>query len=137
MAQFDVHYKLYASDGTTPVYTFPLVQSDNSPSDPKSYVEITALRGTGSIIIPGSTQPWDLTIEFMLEADDYEALIAAMDSVVSTIALQTKYVLKIDRTSSTTKDYNVMRLQPITFIDDNNFRNTLQRVSITLRVNCW
>ena len=137
MTEFSVHYILYASNGTTPVYTFPYVQSDNSPQDPKSFVEITGLRGTGSIVIPGSTQPWDLTLRFLLTANDYEGLIALMDSVQSTIVPQTKYVLKIDRTSGgNTQSYNVMRLTPLTFTDI-DFRNNTEEVTISLRVNSW
>ena len=137
MTEFSVKYILYASNGTTPVYTFPYVQSDNSPQDPKSFVEITGLRGVGSIVIPGSTQPWDLTLSFILTANDYEGLIALMDALQTTIAQQTKYVLKIDRTSGgTTQSYNVMRLSPFQFLDI-DFRNNTEEVTINLRVNSW
>jgi hypothetical protein len=137
MVAFPVLYRLYASNGSTLVYTFPLVQSDNSPQDPKDFVEIAGLRGVGSIIIPGSTLAWDLTIRFILQGADYSALIAAMDTLETTIVQQTPYVLKIDRTQSTTKNYNVMRLSPFVFEDDGDFRNTFQTVQVTFRVNSW
>jgi len=135
MVEFPVKYKLYDSTGVSLIYTFPNVQSDNSPQDPKDYVEIEGLRGTGSIIIPGSTQAWDLILNFVLFEDDYEALIAAMDNLKSTIVINTQYVLKIDRTLSTTKNYNVRRLKPFNFIE--GFRTDYQEVICTLRANSW
>ena len=136
MTEFTVYYRLYDSTGVTVVYTFPLVQSDNSPQDPTDYVEISGLRGTGSIIIGGSTQAWDLKLRFILQGDDYEELIALMDALETTIVKNTKYVLKIDRTSGgSTKDYNVKRLIPFDFSED--FRTDMQEVVCTLKVNSW
>jgi hypothetical protein len=136
MTQFNVHYTLYASNGSTLVYTFPLVQSDNSPQDPKDFVEIAGLRGVGSIIIAGSTQPWDLVLRFILMADDYEALITKMDALETTIAPLTNYVLKIDRNvGGSVKSYNVKRLTPFQFAE--GFRTDYQEVTVTFRVNSW
>ncbi len=137
MATFNVKYRLYDSTGNSLIYTFPLVQSDPGPQDPKDFVEITGLRGVGSIIIPGSTQPWDLVIKFVLQGTDYQDLVAKMDALETTIVQQTKYVIKIDRTVSTTKNYNVMRLSSFEFIESDDFRNTFQEVVCTLRVNSW
>ena len=136
MTVFPVKYRLYDSSGVSLLYTFPYVQSDNSPRDPKDFVEIEGLRGVGSIIIAGSTEAWDLNLRFVLTAVDYSALIASMDSLVSTVAPLTKYILKIDRTSSTTTSYNVMRLLPFEFEED-NFRTDFMEVRCTLRVNSW
>lgn len=136
MTEFTVYYRLYDSTGVSVIYTFPYVQSDNSPQDPADYVEISGLRGTGSIIIPGSTQPWDLKLRFILVGDDYEDLIDQMDSLESTIVKNTKYVLKIGRTSGgSTKDYNVKRLVPFEFSE--GFRVDMQEVTCILRVNSW
>jgi hypothetical protein len=128
-------YNLFASNGTTPVYSFQYILSDNSPINTFRFTEITGFRGQGSIIVPGSTQPWDLQLTFFLCYTNYETLIAAMDSVESTIVLGTPYVLKIDRTISTTKDYNVRRLTPIVWEDTNRVR--YQKGTITFRVNSW
>lgn len=135
MTTFLVKYRLYASNGSTLLYTFPKVQSDNSPQDPKDYVEIEGLRGIGSLIIPGSTQSWDLNLRFVLQGVDYADLIAQMDTLQTTIVPLTKYVLKIDRTASTTQSYNVMRLKPFTFED--NFRTDFLEVTSVFRVNSW
>jgi len=128
-------YNLYASDGLALVYPFQYILSDNSPQDSLRFTEITGFRGQGSIIIPGSTQPWDLQLTFFLCNTNYETLIAAMDSIESTIVLGTPYVLSIDRTISTTKDYNVKRLTPIVWEDTNRVR--YQKGTIQFRVNSW
>ena len=128
-------YNLYAANGSTLVYAFQYILSDNSPQDSLRFTEITGFRGQGSIIIPGSTQPWDLQLTFFLRNADYASLIAAMDSIESTIVLGTPYVLKIDRTISTTKDYNVKRLTPIIWEDTKRVR--YQKGTIQFRVNSW
>lgn len=136
MTTFPVKYILYQSDGSTPVYTFSYVQNDTSLQDPKDFVEISSLRGVGSIIIPGSVQAYDMSISFIVVGEDYEDLIDKLDTLQSTIVTQTKYVLKIDRTSSTTKDYNVMRLQSFDITSD-DFRTNMAQVECVLRVNSW
>lgn len=128
-------YKLYASDGLTLVYPFDYILSDNSPQDSLRFTEITGFRGQGSLIIGGSTQPWDLQLTFFLCKTDYTSLIAAMDSVESTIAMNIPYILKIDRTISTTKDYHVKRLTPILW--DDTKRVKYQKGNIFFRVNSW
>lgn len=129
-------YKLYASDGLTLVYTFNYITAENGPSDPIRYTEISGIRGQGSLIVPGSSSSWDLELDFYLCAANYEAVIAAMDSLESTIVMNTKYVLKIGRTLSTTKDYNVKRIVPIRW-DTNSRRIRSQKGTITFRVNAW
>lgn len=136
MTEFSVKYRLYDSTGTSLIYTFPYVQSDNSPQDPQDYVEIEGLRGQGSLIIPGSTKAWNLNIDFILAGEDYSALIAAMDNLESTIVMQTQYILKVDRTTSTTKNYNVMRLEPFAFSSD-DFRTGMVQATVIFRVNSW
>ena len=137
MTEFNVTYKLYDSAGTGLIYTFPLVQTDNSPQDPQNYVEFESLRGTGSVIIPGSSKAWDLNLTFILTADDYEGLIAKMDALESTIVKNTAYVMKIDRTSGgSVKSYNVKRLVPFDFATG-EFRTDYQEVTATFRVNSW
>jgi|WetSurSiteA1Bulk_404760.scaffolds.fasta_scaffold01837_8 hypothetical protein len=135
MAEFPVKYRLYDSTGTSLIYTFTYVQGDNSPQDPKDYVEISGLRGVGSVIIGGSLQPWDLQLRFLLQGADYEELITKIDALETTILFNTPYVLKIDRTQSTTKNYNVKRLTPFVFAED--FRVDFQEVIVNFRVNAW
>jgi hypothetical protein len=128
-------YNLFESDGLTSVYPFEFITADNSPKDALRFTEITGFRGQGSIIIGGSTQPWDLELTFFLCESDYSSLIAAMDNIESTIEMNVPYVLKIDRTISTTKNYNVKRIAPITW--ENTQRVRYQKGTILFRVNSW
>ena len=128
-------YILYNSSGTGQIYTFDYVTQDNSPQDPFDFVEIYGLRGVGSIIIPGSTKAWNLRLNFVLCGDDYQDVIAKMDAIESTIVKNTPYVLKIDRTPTTTKDYNVKRVQPITW--QASRRTRVQKGAVIFRVNSW
>jgi hypothetical protein len=140
MASFP-RFRLYQSDGVTPVYEFDCVTDwGNSPfEDPQSFVEHQGLRGQGSIIIEGSDEAWDLTLLFSLRDNDYEALVAQMQLAVSTIIKNTKYVFKIDLTSGgSTKDLKVKRLTSILYPSSGS-KKVIDRQSgsITLRVNSW
>jgi len=118
------------------IYTIPYVQTDNSPQDPGKFVGLNSFRGQGTIVIDGGdTAPWDLILNFVLQGTDYENLVAKMDAIENTILKNTKYVLKIDRTASTTKDYKVKRIEPIAWREDR--RTTIQHGTITFLVNSW
>jgi hypothetical protein len=128
-------YKLYATDGITLVYAFDYITSDNSPKTPSRFTEISGIRGQGSIIIGGSEESWDLILRFFLRGIDYADLISKMDSIESTIIFNTPYILKIGRTISTTKNYNVKRIEPITW--DDTKRVKFQFGTIVFRVGTW
>jgi len=133
-------FRLYDSTGVSLIYEFENVTDwGNSPFlDPQTYSEHTSLRGQGSIVSDGSQAPWDLNLNFMLINDDYEALVAIMNSLPSTIGYNTKYVLKIDLTSSTTKDLKVKRLSDILFpVTRKKKVVTWQEGVINFRVDCW
>ena len=136
MSTLNVNYQIYAADGVTPVYLIPFPQKDNSPQDPQSYTEIQSLRGTGSIILPGSIQSWDMEIDFYLQGINYQALMAQVDSLLTTVVMQTKYVISITRSASTTVNYNCMRLKPVQISSD-DFRTGFMLCKIILRINCW
>lgn len=129
-------YKIYEDDGLTLVYTFDFITGDpSSPSNPKKSHEVEGIRGQGSIVVPGSDKSWDLSLNFYLRGADYEEVIAKMDTLEDTIVMHTKYILKIGRTSSTTKPYNVMLVLPIAW--DAGKRVRSQRGTITFLVNSW
>ena len=133
-------FRLYDSTGVSLIYEFENVLDwgDSPFLDPITFSEHTSLRGQGSIISEGSQAPWDLPLIFLLIADDYEALVALMNALPSTIANNTSYVLKIDLTSSTTKDLKVKRLEPIQFpVPRKKKVITYQRGTINFRVNAW
>lgn len=132
-------YRLYASDGSTLVYEFERVLDDNGAfRDPSDSVEIGGLRGVGSIIIPGSEEAFDINITFVLVGEDYEDIVAQMNSVKSSIVKFTRYILKIDLSPSTTQDYYVTRKASLEFpLDFSQKRVTIQKVICVLRANTW
>ena len=136
-------FRLYDSTGLVLIYEFDnVVDWGDSPFlDPSTDVEHTSLRGQGSIVSEGSESAWDFTLQFVLIDDDYEALVAIMNSLPSTIAKNTNYVLKIDLTSITTKDLKVKRLgaNPIRFPSGTRRKKvvTIADCFITFRVSAW
>lgn len=133
---------LYENDGTTEVYEFEKVTNwEPDPfQDPTSITEHLAVRGQGSQVSEGSLEPWDFTLTFLLIDDDYETLISQISSLVSTIAFNTQYILKIRLTSSpaTYKSLKVKRLTPIQFpIEGDSKVVRYQKGIITLRVLTW
>ena len=133
---FVPRFKLYNSTGLTLLYTFIAVQECNYPHTEKNLVEITGIRGKGSIIVDGGDSPWDLTISGRLYADDYEALVVLMDAMETAIVLNTSYVLKIDKTSTTYYEYEVKRIVPIRW-GETNYRNNYINYDVTFRVNAY
>jgi hypothetical protein len=127
-------YKLYANDGLT-LITELIVTGDNSPQDPLRFYEVKGSRGIGSIIIPGSSDSWDLQLKIHISGVNYASVIDQMDDLETLIVPNTEYILKIQRTQSTTKDYNVKRIIPITWEDDK--RLYFQKGTLTLKVNSW
>lgn len=128
--------KVFDSTGLNLLYTFIAVQEANYPHSEKKYVEIQGLRGKGSIIIDGGDAPWDLTISGRLYADNYQALIVLIDAMETAIVLNTKYVVKIGKTSVTNYEYQVKRVTPIVW-GETNFRNNYIHYSVTFRTNSW
>lgn len=132
-------HKIYQSNGTTLVYTIANVISREPvlSSDVPDYIEHTSLRSAGSIIIPGGNQPYDITIYARLAASNYTNLMASITSLQSSIAVNTRYYLKIDKSSTTTDDIKVMRLQPIRIDTGRGKLNKFCYYTLILRANSW
>lgn len=132
-------FRLYDETGTSLIYEFEKVTDESGIfQDPETFVEHTSLRGQGSIIAEGSDAPRDITLTFLLIDNDYEALVAQINALSTTIVKNTKYILKVDLTASTTKDIKVKRLEPMQFpITRRQKRVTLQDVLITFRAGSW
>ncbi len=129
---------LYESNGTTPVYDFSCVTDINDWQDPASFVEHTSLRGQGSIITEGSSEPWDLTLTWVIRGTDYEDIVAQIEDLQSDVTKFTKYILKVQKTAGSTKDYKVMRLSSFQFpLDRDQKRVKFQTAQITFRVDAW
>ena len=135
-------FRLYDSTGVTLIYELErVIDWGNSPFlNPKSYTEHVSHRGQGSIVSDGSLRAWDLPLTFILLDSDYEALVAQLNTLSTTIAHNTKYILKVDLTSGgSTKDLKVKRLEDIPFpiTSTSNKVTKFQTGTLTLRVNSW
>lgn len=128
-------FKLYASDGVTLVYTFPAVFFTNAPQTTNKKTIVEGIRGQGCIVIPGSTGSWDLELRGVLTAANYEALTTLIDSLESTVVMFTNYVLKFDKTISTTYSYNVKKIEPIEYPE--SLRTNYQEYVIKFKTNSW
>lgn len=133
-------FRLYNNTGITLIYEFDKVTNwgDSPLLDPETFVIHESLRGQGGIVPEGSTTHWDLPLTFRLIKEDYENLIAEMQNVKNTIALNTKYILKIDLTTSTTLDLKVKRLESIRFPLVNRQKVVKHQTGIIIfKVNVW
>lgn len=132
-------FNLYASDGITLIYTFPLVQYTNVPQSPTKIVEIEGQRGIGSLIIDGGKAPWNLIIRGIFaitDADEgYEEITADIVDIENKIVLNTPYILRIDKTASTYWEYKIKRIVPIEYPE--NLRTDSQVYICSFRVNSW
>jgi len=127
--------KLYASNGVTLLYTFPVVQSINAPRVIKKNSVVEGIRGQGCIVIPGSSASWDLEINGIFLADNYSALVSLMDTLESTVIMFTNYILVFDKTIATSYTYNVQRIEPIEY--PQSFRVNFQDYIVRLKVGAW
>ncbi len=138
MASGFPRFRLYDSTGVSLIYEFDNVTDINDFQDPITFSEHTSLRGQGSIISEGSQAPWDLNLTFILQGTDYEDLVAQLNSLLTTIVKNTKYVLRVDLTVSTTKDYKIKRLESFIFpLNNRKKRVNFQTAQIILRVDSW
>ena len=131
----NVYFKLYDTTGVNLIYTFPVVFSANYPHSEKRLMEHTTPRAKGSIVVDGGEASWDLVLQGVLSAANYQALVVLIDSMESSVVLNTPYVLKINKTVATYYTYNVKRISPIEYQD--NLKTDFCEYKITLRTNSW
>lgn len=132
-------FDLYASNGITLIYTFPVVQYTNLPVSNGRYIEIEGQRGIGSIILDGGQSPFDIIINgfFMIQSasEGYTDIVEDIANIESTIVLNTPYYLRVDKTISTYWEYKVKRILPIEYPE--SLRTDYQEYKVTLRALCW
>lgn len=130
-------FRLYASNGSSLLYTFPYVSYCNIPEDSSNKsIVISNIRSKGSLVIEGSTDSFELIVEGTIVSTDYDALVVAKDALVTAIARNTPYVLKKQKTSSTDYSYNVKRIDKIEWLDTNRER-TYQKYRAKFIANSW
>lgn len=133
-----VTFKLYQSDGITPVYTFPTVFEANYPHSENEVIEHRSIRGKGSLYVDGGEMAWDLTLRGVFFGVDYDAVISAVEALESAVVINTPYVLKITKSAiaNTYYQYNVKRVATVQYQADNIRTDYLEYIC-TLRVNSW
>lgn len=128
-------FKIYASDGITPIYTFPVVFEANYPHTGKKIIEHENVRGKGSIIVDGGEESWTLELKGVLTAADYDSLMVLVDAMESTVVINTSYYIKIS-SGVTTHSYKCKRIEPIEW-QANSLRTNFIEYVAYLRINCW
>lgn len=134
--------KLWSSNGSTELYTFPIVQNHNAPQTGKKLIRKSNFRSQGEIVIEGGETPWELIISFILTGNDYEAIASAVETLENAVPLNTAFLLKINITATTyfggNSGYKVKRLTPIQYPNrQKDLMNTKQDVTIKFQVNSW
>ncbi len=127
-----VVFQLNASDGTTPVFTFPIVFSANYPNSTLKTIQHSNLRGKGSIIIDGGSESFTITLKGVLSSTNYTALTSLITTMESTVALNTPYYLTITGGFS----YKVKRITPIKY-EETNLRTNYVEYEISFLADCW
>lgn len=128
-------FSIYNEANDTEIYEIENVLFTTWPNEQSSFVEITNLRSAGAIVIPGGNKSYDIEIRAILIANNYTDLTTKIFTLKNTIALNTKYVLRVDKSQSTYDTINVMRLEAIVF--ENSKRNNVQRFTLRLKGNIW
>lgn len=128
-------FRLYASDGTTLLYTFSYVNTTNAPQSPIKVVEHEGQRGIGGLIIDGGIAMWDLTLRGQVTGANYTEVSNKIEAMENAVDTNTKYIIKFDINETTTYSYRVKRIVPIRY--EPSLRNYQQFYEITFRVNSW
>ena len=133
-----VTFTLYQSDGSTLQYLIPVVFSAKYPFTSKELIEHKNVRGKGSIVVDAGESSWDLPIKGVFFASGYDAIIALVIDMESKILINTPYVLKITKSQAggTFYSYNVKRITPIEYQDD-NIKTDFLEFTVSFRVNSW
>ena len=133
---FVPNIKLYQDDGATPVYHFEHVTDlPDLMIDNPDFVTLQNKRAKGSINIPAGDKSYEFKVSGVLIAASYVSLVSAMSSLRSTVKSNTRYVLKIDTSSTTTESLNVMRTSIVW--EGPERKTKIQRYTVTFLVDSW
>jgi hypothetical protein len=127
-------FKLFASNGSTLIATFHVIAT-NWPYEQPSFIELNSLRSQGAIIIPGGDKAYDLELRCIVFDDNYTDLTTQIFALKTDIVANTPYVLKIDKSNSSTDNINVIRIEPIQF--DDSIRTRVQYYTIRFKALAW
>jgi hypothetical protein len=133
-------FSLRSANNGTELYGFPAVQYTNLPQTPSETVTITNLRARGGVVIDGGIKPFEAKINFVLwdNSGDYEAIMDKIDTLELTIPINTPFILRMDKTSTTYYDYKIKRLLPFDYVEvEQDQRLYRQKVNASFLVNSW
>ena len=141
-------FKLYASDGVTLAYTFPLVINSNyAEVDNDKFIKVANGRSKGAIYIAGGKDSEPLFVQGVLHTSNYQALVVLMNALKTAIAFNTNYYLRIDKANVTGPsgydEYKVKRMVrfnlPVSAggSDTGNKRVRRQDYTVTFENNAW
>jgi hypothetical protein len=131
-------FELYDSTGSDLIWTFFAVDDTNIPQAPVDTVTITNFRSSGAIVIAGGDKPFEGSLHFWVVGSGYTDVMGQIDTLLSSIVINTPYTLKIGTSASTTISYNVKRTQD--FVWGNvarDLRNYRQEITVKLLCNAW
>lgn len=136
---FVPQFRLYQSDGTTLIYTFPIVYYTNIPGQtPTHSIIIEGQRGKGSVVIEGGEESADIIVEgvFMIGTDEgYEELTAKIVALEDAIDFDTPYILRMDKTASTYWEYRVKKVEATEYPE--SLRTDSQKYIVRLKSKTW
>jgi len=130
-------FYLYDSTRITLLYTFELVNYTNAPQSIKRTVEIEGQRGIGYIIIDGGDKAWDMIISGILDGADYDEITNKIYIMETTIAVNTPYILRFNKTKNTYFEYRVKRIGIIEYPESLRNEWEFQKYTCILKVNSW
>jgi len=138
MSSFYPSHKIYASNGTTLLYTIEDVMERKpvlSQTIP-DFITYENLRSSGELQVQGGNKAYDMTLYARLHASDYTGLMVELETLTTAIPINTNLYLKIDKSNSTVDQIKVKRLS----IDVDTTKGNLRKwcyYTITFRCLSW
>ena len=133
-------FTIRSADNVTQLYQFSAVQSTNLPQTVRDTITISNQRARGAVVIDGGIKSFEAKIDFVLWSDslDYEDISAQIDTLETTIPINTPFILRMDKTSTTWYDYKIKRLVPFDYQDvPTDKKIGRQKVSATFLTDSW
>ena len=139
MTDYVPTHKIYDSTNTSLIYNIEdVVAREPALSiEVPNFVEHANLRSGGSITVPGGNEPYNMVIRARLGAANYTALMTALQSLQSTILINTHYYLRIGLSVSTSDNIKIQRLSPISVVPNLGNLRTYLYYDLTLRCLSW
>jgi len=112
-------FTIRSADNSTLLYTLTAAQSTNLPQSARETVQHTSQRSRGAVVIDGGIKPFDGIVEFVLWSNtgEYEDVASLIDGLESVVTINTPFILRIDRSSTTYIEYKIKRLVPFAYTD--------------------